>query len=222
MNQLRQWRTLIGIALILIAFLGFGIWETAGRSHFLMDEILVAKEEIPEGVVLTKEMVDIIKIDSNNKAEGAVDRGGMEKVIGKTTNNKIFKKQQLIYQFFTEKEFNIDKGLSFFKIPQEWIAMRSSSLRRGDRVELYLENSLKYLGQFQVAFVKDNNENEVTDMDGAKKKAAIDRENSTSMISHIEIISTIEQYNAIATACMQNGEGGFDRIIIVQKGDKLT
>lgn len=216
---MRQWKPIVGIALIFVAIVGLIVWEVAGRAHMTTDEVLVAKEEIPPGLILTKEMLHIAKVERGSKVEGALMKSDLQRILGKENNCVILKNQQISDAYFQESTFIMDKNLSLFSIPGDWIAMRSSSLRRGDFVELYMENSLEFMGVYQVAFVKDNNENEVKDIESVGKKVVLDRENSTSVISHIEIISTLEQYSKIAAACVGTGNGCPERIIIVQKGE---
>lgn len=221
-GMVKRWKALVGILLIVTAAVGLIYWETWGREAVLMDEVLVAKEEIPRGAVLDEGMFATAKVERANRMEGALGSESLPRILGKETDRIISKNQQIAAAYFQEQRFQLKGGRSFFSLPQEWIAMRSSSLRRGDTVALYQENSLKYLGEYQVAFVKDDNENEVKDLESSGQQEAIDRENSTAVISHIEIISTLEEYNAIAAACTGGGNGLPGRIIIVQKGEQLS
>ena len=113
--------------------------------------------------------------------------------------------------------------------------MRSSALRRGDIVYIYGTNGLGLLGTFRIAYVKDEAEREVKNAgEGSESNAGggagygsesdtggdiLARMDSTSVIDHVEIITTYQEYERLAGSV-----GGADgatpaALIIVQKGE---
>ena len=54
-------------------------------------------------------------------------------------------------------------------------------------------------------------------MDGREKEDPLRRENSTAVISHIEILADLTQYAAILSSCSGEEPGG---LLLVQKGEE--
>ena len=125
-------------------------------------------------------------------------------------------------EYFKDNGFRLKKEETIFVIDPDWIAMRSSSLRRGDIVDIYGSNGAGLLGTFQIAFVKDEAEREVKDAGEAVQNHTasdiLDRTDSTSVIDHIEIITTFSEYEKIA-ACVDGTTSS--ALIIVQRGDSI-
>ena len=56
MYRLKKLRSIVGILLILLSIAGLFFWEWKGREIILMEEVLVAKEEIQKGTVVSSSM----------------------------------------------------------------------------------------------------------------------------------------------------------------------
>ncbi|NLT47162.1 MAG: hypothetical protein GXX92_01995, partial [Clostridiales bacterium] len=125
----------------------------------------------------------------------------------------IVENSQISEEFLAESDFYIRSNESIFVLHPEWIAMRSSSIRRGDWIDIYESGSFDKIGSYRVAFVKDANELEVTDGEGAEGSNALDRTVSTSLISHIEIIADMKEYEKIARLAGNNETG----LLLVQR-----
>ncbi|MDD4565701.1 MAG: SAF domain-containing protein [Eubacteriales bacterium] len=220
---MKRMRSILGILLILISISGLFLWEWKGREVILMQEVLVAKEEIQKGTLVNSSMFQTKGIPKDNMLQDALTPDESNMIKGKIAMQLIPQNNQIIMKYFEENPLKLMKEESIFVIDPGWIAMRSSSLRRGDMVDVYGSNGTGFLGTFQVAFVKDQSEREVKDaaegiLQHGVKEDILNRTDSTSVIDHIEIITTFSEYEKIAD-CV----GGLtpSALIIVQRGDSV-
>ena len=158
---MKRWKTLLGLALIIAAAAGLYYWETAGRATVLMDQVLTAGEEIPKGTLITADMITISDVPTELRQKGALEEGALPSLLGREAARTIREKDQLTLDDFRQETMEGSKGKSIYALKPEWISMRSSSLRKGDLVDIYDKNSMGLIGSFRVAFVKDSSENEV-------------------------------------------------------------
>jgi len=221
-NSLRKIRSMLGILLILLSIVGLFLWEWKGRETILMDEVIVAREEIKKGTKVNSSLFLTKGVPKTNLLEGALTSADMELLQGKVTSQLIAKNDQIITAYFREDAFYLEQEESVFVIDPNWIAMRSSALRRGDMVDIYGSNGVGLLGTFQIAFVKDASEREVRnaaeEAPGKSGNEILERTDSTSIIDHIEIISTFDEYENLLN-CV-NGTTP-TALIIVQRGDRI-
>lgn len=219
--NLRWLKPLIGILLIAVSIGGLLFWEICGRDALLMEEIMVAKEDILAGTKVVGNMFTTKGIPKENKLDGALLQDDIHLIQGKVTAQLILKNDQVSPKYFREDEFYLDTEESLFVLEPNWIAMRSSALRRGDVVDIYGADGRGVIGTFQVAFVKDSTEREIRDVNIEGKfkmeDKLLERTDSTSIIEHIEIIATINEYEELV-ACATGVTP--TALIIVQKGNK--
>ena len=121
------------------------------------------------------------------------------------TVNSLAKNQQLSEKDLVKDKENVKAEETIFVIPREWIAMRSSSLRRGDRIGLYRLADYSSLGSYTVAFVKDDQDQEVYSLEGVDDRKLLSRTDSNVPIHHIEVVAELKQYQAIRQAAMEDG-----------------
>ncbi|MGI6748655.1 MAG: hypothetical protein ACOX4V_10575 [Anaerovoracaceae bacterium] len=220
---MKRIRSILGILLILLSISALFLWEWKGREVILMQEVLVAKEDIQKGTLVNSSMFQTKGIPKDNLLQDVLKPNESNIIEGKIAMQYIPQNNQIIMKYFEDNAFKLKKGESIFVIDPSWIAMRSSSLRRGDVVDVYGNNEVGFLGTFKVAFVKDQTEREVKDISEGTfhhgvKGDILSRTDSTSIIDHIEIITTFSEYKKIAD-CV----GGLtpSALIIVQKGDSI-
>ena len=220
---MRKFRSILGVLLILLSIAGLLFWEVKGREAILMDDILVAEEEIQPGTKVIPAMFCIRQIPENCMLKDAVSPEDAGLLDGKVAAQYIAKNGQIIMKYFREEALCLKKNESVYVIRPEWIAMRSSALRRGDLVDIYGTGGLGNLGTFRVAYVKDVSEREVEsagESPGTHEVSSIlERPHGTSVIDHIEIISTFKEYQELSDHAL--GSGGLTpaALIIVQRGD---
>jgi hypothetical protein len=213
--SVKRARLFLGLFLVVCAVSALIYWELNGREKVLMDQVLVARETILPGTVITGDMFMESGILEDNKIDGALEPNRLNEVLGKVAKQKIIKKAQVTHEYFLDNEFYLNEGESVFKILPEWIYLYSSSLRRGDYVDIYEFGKHVKLGTYRVAFVKDQNDIEVRDVN-LESSSILDRTDSTSIISHIEIITNLNEYEEILKS-VQNST--FAGLLIVQRGE---
>lgn len=219
---MKKIRSVLGILLILSAICGFILWEWKGREAVLTDEVLVAAEEIQKGTEVNASMFLVKGISKESLLEGALSPDDIGLLQGKSASQFIAKNGQIVLDYFTDHEFRLKRNESVFVLDPGWVTMRSSALRRGDLVDVYGTNGWGLLGSFRIAYVKDSAEREVRDScEGQGKGAAtdiLDRPDSTSVIDHVEIISTFREYEYLLD-CVSGATPA--ALIIVQRGENV-
>jgi len=211
-------RMAIGMLLVIGSIAGLIYWETDGREAVMMDQVLVAKDTILPGTLVTAQHFTGAGVLEENKIEGALRPDRISKVIGKRAIQLVVKNGQISADYFAEDGFCLKGQESLFVVKPEWISMRSSSLRKGDWVDIYDDRGYSLIGTYRVAFVKDSNEVEVLNSGNSDVRSVLDRTDSTSVISHIEIISDIEGYKEILKQVQGVTSGG---LILVQREEAL-
>jgi hypothetical protein len=211
-------RKFAGIFLVLIAVLILMAWEVRGREMVLMDEILVAKFEIAAGETLNESMFTSVSVPRDAIAASALGAKERGTVNGKITTALIPQNGQVAGKSLRGKEEVSKSDDSFFVVRREWIFMRSSALRRGDFVDIVSADNTVHFGRYKIAFVKNAEEEEVTEsVEGGldlARRARDQRVNSSSKIDHVEVIATQEQYLAIQNYA-ETGSG--PSLILIQR-----
>ena len=220
---MKRIKSILGILLIIISLTGLFFWEWRGREAIMLEQVIVAKEEIQKGTVISNSLFEIKGIPKENKLNGALTPDKVNQIQGKLASQLIAENDQIILDYFTENEFYLEENESIFVIEPNWIAMRSSSLRRGDIIDVYGNLGGELLGTFQIAYVKDESDREVKNVAEQTQQYTengniLERENSTSTINHIEIISTYAEYMGLEAYV--RGEIPA-KLILVQRGDQI-
>jgi hypothetical protein len=220
-NFLKRCKSVLGILLILLSLAGLMFWEMKGREMVMTDTVLVAKQEIPKGTIVNQSMFTVKGITKSNLLQKALGPEDLESLQGRMSAQLIAQNGQIIPEYFQKKELYLENDESVFVIKPEWIAMRSSALRRGDIIDLYGENGIGFLGNYRIAYVKDEAEREVVDAVEATGKnttgGILERADSTSVIDHIEIITTLSEYERLK-ASIEGATGATPAaLIIVQR-----
>jgi hypothetical protein len=193
----------LGIFLAFLSVFGLVFWETVGRSELLMDRVVVANANIRAGAIVRADMLATILIPKDSVVEKAFRAGRESEIVGKRTAWPVSARQQISSDVFAVEDDYLKEGESFFVIPADWIAMRSSALRRGDTVEIASAfGDGTGFGRYRLAFVKDEEELEVRDMLSSGETlfdapGNRDRTDTGAMIDHVEIIATKAAYEAI-------------------------
>ena len=200
---MRRVKSILGILLIILSLAGLFLWEWKGRDMVLLQEVLVAKNDIQKGTLVEESLFEPKGVVKDSEIEGALKPGDAAILKGKVTTQLIPGNSQIHPGYFRENEFYLKEGEAVFVLEPNWIAMRSSSLRRGDTADIYGNQGWELLGSYRVAFVKDEAEREVRDvsMEGKNyiEKDILERTDSTAMIDHIEIITTIDEYEKLVS-----------------------
>lgn len=205
----------VGLLLIICSITAVIWWESAGREEFMMDKVLVAKEDLQKGMKAERNLFIEINATKESVIKNAYGGDEFAKIDGLEVKQFIPRNSQISKEFFVGKEKGITMENTIFPLKEEWIQFRSSSLRKGDTIELYDEKGELFIGSFQIAFVRDTNEQEVTSMDGSLNGEILERGSATSVISFVEIVASLEAYKQI----VQHAEDGM-KFLIVQREEE--
>ena len=215
---MKKAKQIIGVLLIVSAVLALVYWETTGRNIVTTKKVLVASENISAGDIIESKMLAVVNITPDTIIAGALTPEDIHKVTGKEATQDIVKNQQISELFLRIPIEKVKDERSPYMIKPEWIDNRSSSLRKGDFIKIYNRDGTFYLGEFEVVFVKDAAEKEVTDIFGEGVRsgnAQVDienRTNSNGIISHLEILTELKEYQKIIQAIDEFDE----KLLIVQ------
>ena len=202
---MKQWKALMGIALMLLAVAGMVIWEGWGRDALLLTDVVVAAKPVAAGELLKAEDLTVLGVPEECIVDGAIPAERLEELKGFYAVNSLAANQQLCLKDLITEDQLVKKEETAYVIPGEWIEMRSSSLRRGDMVSLYRLTDYSSLGTYQVAFVKDDRDQEVTSLEGVDDRKLLSRTDSNLQIHHIEVVAKLEEYRNIREAALQDG-----------------
>ncbi|HPX70335.1 MAG TPA: hypothetical protein PLO47_01200 [Bacillota bacterium] len=209
-------KTILGIALIILSVAAMFFWESHGRDRFTTRVVLVCAEDIGRGSRVGPESFSSMRVREENVLQGALDPALAAELYGMTAREDMVAKQQVRAECFFDEKSALSNGESLFVIPSEWIMSRSSALRGGDIISIYVMPGMKKLGKYTVAFVKDDMEQEVRDLLGATDRV-LERTDSGRVIAGIEIICGLSDYEKIYNEVMsvryppaQQGEEGAD------------
>jgi hypothetical protein len=210
--------TIVGLLLVCLAIAALLFWEAAGREMFLMEPVLVAKADIEEGSVLGAELFRTVSVPGDALIDGALSPRSEAALSGKVAALPIFSGAQLSARFLQDPAA-VRPDTSSFVLKNEWIALCTSALRRGDKIEIRWGDGAISLGIFDVAYVKDAEGREVTDtatgLGGFRTgDEANARANPSAPIHHIEIECEWNDYEKILTRC-RNAAGA--SLIIIRK-----
>ena len=185
----------------------------------LNERVVVLKEDVHKGTLITADMLNVIKIDVSNHIENSIYDSDV--IVGLEAKHYIPAKTQLVKEFFDSPELVLDDDEKIMKLPNEWIHSYPETLRRKDKVYLYAikentesieiientestENMEKetvksnndgseeklYIFNTTVAYVKDNTNREVESLD-------LDRLVGSSTVSVIEVVIRDEEFEML-------------------------
>ncbi|MDR0854640.1 MAG: SAF domain-containing protein [Clostridiales Family XIII bacterium] len=192
-------KTIGGLLLIIVAVLAFILWEAKGRELITMDEVFVARADISASEPLSEEMFAVVRVPADSKIDKAVDPKGANALKGRMANMEIVSGSQLSKSHLTSIEEKKATPTANFVISSEWIAMRSSSLRRGDEIQIISADGITKFGKYTISYVKDDEEKEISGGEntlGASKADSV-RTNASAPIHHVEISCEFSDYMKI-------------------------
>ena len=204
---MRKIKNVVGALLILVSVGSLVFWESYGRNEFTTRKVLAAGETIAEGSLLKREMFSEVNVLPENVVEGVIGPEDFHKIEGQEAAQFIQKNQVMSESFARAPGKKISENHAPYVIKGHWIDSRSSSLRRGDVIRIFSRDGGVFLGEFEILFVKDADEKEVTDArvdDGLpynpldrRNSAIADRTNSNGVIDHLEILTSLREYQKI-------------------------
>lgn len=218
----KKTKQIMGVLLIFIAIAGLAYWEMVGRDKIMTEKVLVACVDILQGDILAEEMLSVASVIPESVISGAMKPEEIKKALGKKASQTIIKNQQISrYQLGDPVEREKDKR-SPYLIKGDWIDSMSSSLRRGDKIEIYNRDGQVYLGDYEVLYVKDAQDKEITDIisedlsyvtQGRRESGIRDRAYGNGVVDHIEILAELNHYQKILAFV----DAMEEKLLIVQK-----
>lgn len=208
-------RALAGVIVIIVGLSLLFYWEGYGREHTKYEQVICASAEIQKGQTITDKLLTVKSMLKDSLISGAIK--DKSELVGTVAAQYIPAGAQVSRKMTYTNDFYIDtdRGESIYKLPAEWIDSRSAAVRRGDTVEIYLADGKRKLGEYRVAYVKDEQEREVSSAAGQEYTDMLNRTDATGVIDHIEIIATHEEYEALYQVMGSAGQ----RLLIVQKAE---
>lgn len=206
-------KAMAGVIVIIAGLSLLFFWEGYGKEHIQYEQVICASAEIQKGQTIAVEMLAKKTLPKDCLISGAVKNE--TELVGTVAAQYIPAQAQVSRKMTYTDDFYIDtdRGESIYKLPAGWIDSRSSAVRRGDVIEIYLADGKRKLGEYTVAYVKDAQEREISSIEGQKYADMLNRTDATGVIDHIEIIATQEEYAALYQAKSSTEQ----RILIVQK-----
>ena len=208
---MRRAKQILGVLLIVFAVAALAYWEIDGRERVVTKKVLVAGEDIAEGELITRNMLNVVSAMPETVIAGAFAPSDIARIEGKEALRPIEKNQQISELLLGEPNKKTVDRLSPFLIKSDWIDSRSSSLRRGDIVSIYSRDGSYYVGDYEILFVKDIGDKEITD---EWQRDIRERTHGSGIIDHLEILTDIEGYKKIVRFIDESEE----KLLIVQKG----
>ncbi len=198
---MRSVKKAAGILLMAAALVMMIFWEAAGREAVLYKDVVTAALPIEKGTALTWDMIKTEKVPAHLLVEGGLSEEMVSEYLGKKANIRIPEGLPLSSLWFYQDKELMPQGSSIYVIPSEWIFSMSSSLRKGDTVTLLgRQPSEADYGDYEVAFVKDQQGREVTELSGLSQERPLSRTEPSAPPASMEIIATKQQYSRLAAA----------------------
>ncbi len=217
-DNMRYIKPTVGIILIILALAGGYYWETQGRQSYQQIEIPVTAVDIKKGELLTNQMFKKAYVDKETIVGGAIMGQDIQNIINSQATQFIPANSQVVARYFETVNSSLTDNRSVFSIPSSWIFSKSSTLRKGDWIEIYGEEELLSFGKYEIAFVKDQNEVEIENPEGSYiQKNILERRESTGIIHHIELYCTLEEYRILLDYIKEKTTG----FLLVQREEFL-
>lgn len=198
-----QIKTIIAVVLIVVGIVSLVLWEGWGRERVLYKPVLMTSTDIYQGQEIKEDMIQEISVPVELVIDKAYRGNDLSLIIGKISKQFIPTKSQVTPDFFYQNDFLIKEGQALFYCPSSWFLSQTgersmtTTIRRGDYIEMWSSGGEFKLGEFTVAFAKDDTETEVKNATEQKYQDPLDRVDHTSVVNHMEIICTLNEYKKL-------------------------
>lgn len=163
---------------------GFMQWMKGYEAETTTETVILAKKYIPAHTVITSEMFYFQDIDRRLKNPRAIHEP--KKLIGMVTSIPIGTNEQFLPWKMDARDLYPNDGESYFTFKTDAITSVGNMIRRGDRVQIWLEannsvglwkeeglelptpSAFLVLSDAKVAYVKDADGNEVKDINNER------------------------------------------------------
>jgi hypothetical protein len=212
-----KFKTVLGVALVLLAVAALLFWEAEGREMLLMDSVLVAEGDIKKGEEVAASLFNVVSVPSGAIIDGAITPAERKQLESTEAATDIVKGAQLSWRHLRDKDAKPKPDISCFVIRNEWISMCTSSLRRGDDVLIVSADGEDIIGRYPVSYVKDGDGREVSEASSGMYSFVVedggnDRVNTSAPIHHVEIACELSDYRRILDYC--DGKAGASLMLV--------
>ncbi|MBR4019774.1 MAG: hypothetical protein IKI99_00510 [Firmicutes bacterium] len=134
-------KRIFGLLLICISITGIVGWENWGKERFLYDEVLVLRQNVEKGTIITPDMVDVRIMEAEEPCIAFAEK---DDIIGMQTVAFVHKGVPLFEEYFQEPGLAPDEKNNLYGmcLPTEWIASKPAALSRGDKVFLFFGKTM--------------------------------------------------------------------------------
>lgn len=206
----------IGLSLIILSAVFMVFWESQGRDLIMNKKVVVADRDISAGEIMDPNCIKIISIPKDVVISDHISPENIDEYMGKTFKYDLSNNSQISVNSFILEHKELLPNTGLFQIKKDWIYNLSSSVRKGDTIDIYSiddQGEVKYIGEYYVAFSKDGSGREVTETTGFKEPRILERIHGTSVPADIEIAASLEDFEII-NRDISLGK----KLIIMQKG----
>lgn len=227
---------LLGIAIILFMLSLVYFWETNGRELYFYKEVVVLNQDVTRGTIITEDMLTKEKYEVDKIIDNAIINA--QELIDLEAKHFIPQYTQLHPLYFENKELVTPQNTYFARIPKDWLYSIPNTLRRKDKILLYLtmqgedsqdiepqnintygsnqvdmikQKAGSFLFETKVAYVKDSVNREIKTI---SKEGRLD---GSSIIAEVIILTTPEQLQLLEEGVRKGGK----IIILYSEGDTL-
>ncbi len=208
-------KAVIGLVIMISSIIAMYWWEQTGRADIMFSEVFVVKKDFYKGDTFHIKYIEKVKVLPSNIIENSLKIRDLKKFEGRKIGQFIPKGNQITEAMILKKNDIQKENSSIFKIKNNWIENMSSSIRKGDIVDILDSETQEFLGKFKIAYVKDQDQCEVTSDEGIIEDNILKRKTNSAVIDSIEIISTLEEYKKLENRIKEN-QGKF---LVVQRGE---
>ena len=189
----RKFKSILGVLLLVLSICFFLFWELEGRNSFMYKEVVVLKDSMRQGTLVTQDLLMKTYVDASSIVENSVNDESV--VLGLEAKHFVPKNSQIVREYFDSPEIVVDDNEKIMKLPENWLYSFPQTLRRKDIVYFYPVSG-KGQGQVMykepvvsavVAYVKDSANREVLSIDESRLVGS-------SVISSIEVILSQEDF----------------------------
>lgn len=132
----RQRMTILGVALMVIAIVAFSWYEwLGGREWVNYTDVLVLKDDVLQGEIITQDKLKIIEMDKNLITESTLLNP--KEILNKAAQHFIPKQTPLHANFFGNPNLVLEEGEFITQVPIDWTLSVPNTLRRGDEIIVY-------------------------------------------------------------------------------------
>lgn len=155
-GELDRGKRVLGVVMIFVCIGALVTWERWGKERLLYEEVVVLNKNVERGVVISKDMLEVKKID--RAIDGSISVSRAYEIIGKETTGFIHKEVPIFKENFKDTRLILSKKRDQYQltVPLKWLEAWPEGISKGCQVFFYSEG--KVIFSSLVESVGDENE----------------------------------------------------------------